>query len=136
MTVNVTIGAYRQTATLSEASTPVPNGDGGYSTSYVALDPATWRCAIERASVSNAERNFADTVIAQATHILRGRFHPEITTRTRIQWSDRNGDVHIANVIDSVDPEGAGVETIVAAVEVTNAVPPTDVSWVQAGWMQ
>lgn len=136
MTVNVAIGTYRQTATLSEASTPVADGDGGYSQTYVALSPATWRCGIERASAANAERHFASTVIAQATHILRGRFHSGITTSTRVQWTDRAGDVHIANVIDSVDPEGAGVETIVAAAEITNAVPPTDTTWVESGWVQ
>lgn len=136
MNVITDVGTYRQTATLSEASTPVPDGDGGYTQSYVALDPATWRCAIEKASVASAERTFGSTVIAQATHILRGRFHSGITTNTRIQWTDRAGDVHIANVIDVDDPEGAGVETVVAAAEVVNAVPPTDASWVQSGWIQ
>lgn len=136
MSVRTTVGAYRQTATLSEASTPVADGDGGYAQSYVALDPAEWRCAIERSSVSSAERNFASTVIAQATHIIRGRFHSGISTDTRIQWSDRSGAVHIVNVIDVDDPEGAGVETVVAAVEIVNAVPPVDTSWVQSGWIQ
>ena len=136
MTVMTDVGTYRQTATLSESSAPVANGDGDFSVSYVALNPAEWRCAIERASVSSAERNFASTIIAQATHVLRGRFHPAITTRTRIQWSDRNGDVHIVNVIDVDDPEGAGVETVVAAAEIVDAVPPTDTTWVEGGWVQ
>lgn len=136
MSVHTNASTYRQTATLSEASTPVANADGDYSQSYVALDPAQWRCAIERASVANSESHFASTVIAQATHVIRGRYHPGITTGTRIQWSDRNGDVHIVNVIDAADLEGAGVETLVAAVEIVNAVPPVDTSWVQSGWMQ
>lgn len=137
MSVRTNVSMYRQTATLSEPSTPTADGDGAYEQTYVALDPATWRCAIERATVTSAERHFAESVIAQATHVIRGRYHSGITTSTRVQWTDRAGTVHVANVIDEVDVEGAGVETIVAAVEVTNPVLPTDdTSWTQAGWMQ
>lgn len=136
MTILTDVSAYRQLATLSQAATPVATSDGDYTTAFVALDPAEWRCAIERASVSSAERHFAATVIAQATHVLRGRFHSGITTGTRVQWSDRAGAAHLANVIDVVDAEGAGVETLVAAVEITNAVPPIDSTWVESGWIQ
>ena len=136
MTVTIDAGKLRQVATLAEATTPIADGDGAYGQSFVALDPETWRCAIEPASASSAERHFAGTVIAQATHIMRGRFHSGITENTRIQWTDRAGRAHLANVIAVVDSEGAGVQTVVAAVEITNAVPPVDTSWIQGGWIQ
>lgn len=118
MTVTVNIGKYRQVATLSAPSATSPDGDGGFVQTYAALSPAEWRCSIERASVATAERNFADTVIAQTSHIFEGRFHSGITTKTKIVWVDRAGATHTANVIDYVDVEGAGVVTMVAASEI------------------
>jgi len=120
MTVNVNIGTYRQVVTLSSPGAPTPDGDGGFTQTYAALSPADWRCAIERASVASAERNFAQTVISQATHIFTGRFHSGITTKTRLVWVDRAGTTHTANAIDVVDAEGAGVLSIVAASEVVS----------------
>ena len=118
MTATINIGTYRQEATLSAPSVVSPDGDGGFVSVFAALSPATWRCAIERASVAASERNFASTVISQATHILTGRFHSGITNKTRIVWVDRAGATHTANVLDAVDVEGAGVITVVAASEV------------------
>lgn len=136
VSVRTDVNAYRQTATLATVGTPVADGDGGWTQPLIALDPADWRCAIEAASVSSAERSFADTVIAQASYIMRGRFHSGITTKTQVQWTDRAGAVHTANVIDVDDPEGAGVETVIAVVEVMNGSAPVDNGWVQSGWMQ
>ncbi len=138
MTVTIDIGRLRQVATLSGPSgNPVPDGDGDYTQASAALDPVTWRCAIEAASVSSAERHFAATVIAQASHVLTGRFHEGINTATSVAWTDRAGTSHVANVLDVVDVEGAGVKTIVLVSEViTPGDPPTDTSWVQGGWVQ
>ena len=136
VSVTIDAGLLRQTATLSSPAAPVADGDGGYTTAFVSLNPYEWRCAIDRATASNANRHFAASVIAYATHILRGRFHPDISTGTRIEWTDRNGDSHTADAVDVVDTEGAGVETVVAAVEQTAPVVPVDNQWVQGGWVQ
>ncbi len=136
MTVLTKIGSYRQVATLSEFTAAVSDSDGGFTQALVALDPAEWRCAIEIASASSEMRHFNGTVIAQATHVLRGRFHSGITTNTRMQWTDRSDQIRTANVIGVVDVEGAGVETIVAAVEQTEPVlPDSGSSWVAGGWI-
>jgi len=116
--VTVDIGAMRQTGTLSNPGTPVPDGDGGFTQTYTALDPAEWRFAIEKASVRSAERHFAATVTAHASYIMTGRFHPDITTETRIVWVDRAGTTHTGNVLDVDDPEGSGVLTIALVSEV------------------
>lgn len=117
MTVTVNTGTYRQVVSLTAPGAASPDGDGGYVQTLSALSPAQWRCAIEKASVSSAERHFSGTVIAQATHMMTGRFHAGISTETRLSWADRAGATHTANVIDVEDPEGAGVLTIVLAVE-------------------
>lgn len=136
MSVQTNVGTYRQSAALFAPTAPVADGDGGFTQTYVALDPAGWRCSIERASVSSAERTFAQTVIAQATHVLRGRYHSGITVATRVQWTDRAGAAHVADAIDVVDVEGAGVESAIAVAEVLNADPPINTGWVQGGWIQ
>ncbi len=125
MSVTLVLGELRQTATLTgpvaTGSPPVvavPDGDGGYTYTYGALTPAQWRCSIEKATVKNSERLFASTVIAHATHILTGRFHPQINTKTKIVWVDRAGTTHTANVLDTDDSEGAGVELVVLVSEI------------------
>jgi len=119
MTVLLDTADFRQVAALTNPGAPVPDGDGSFTyPNAAALDPAEWRCAIEKASVRASERAFAATVIAQASHILRGRFHLGITTQTQVVWIDRVGVTHIANVLDVDDTEGAGVETVVLVSEV------------------
>jgi hypothetical protein len=84
----------------------------------VPLTPPTWRASIQKASVRSAEARFAATVIAHATHILSGRYHPGISTRTVLTWTDRFKRVHTANVLDLDDDEGAGVMLTVLASEI------------------
>jgi len=117
MTVTLDIGKLRQVVTLANPRDVTVDGDTT-QVYDVALDPPTWRAAIEKASVRAAERAFGATVIAQATNILTGRFHPGITTETRLTWVDRANVTHTANVLDVADPEGAGVATVVLVVEV------------------
>jgi hypothetical protein len=118
--VGVVIGDLRQAATLANPGTPVPDGDGGFTRPMVPLNPAVWRCAVEKATVRSAERHFAATVIAHATHIFSGRFHPGINAQspTQIVWTDRANVTHTGNVLDVDDTEGAGVETVALVSEV------------------
>jgi hypothetical protein len=118
--VTVDIGAMRQVGTLSTPGTATSDGDGGFTQTYTALDPAEWRFAIEKASVRAAERHFAATITAHATYIMTGRFHAGITTQTRIVWVDRSGETHTGDVLDVDDPEGAGVQTVVLVSEVAS----------------
>lgn len=117
VTVTIDIGILRQVATLSALGVTSPDGDGGYVPIPSPLSPAEWRCAIDKATARSAERIFSSTVVAIATHVIRGRFHAGITTQTQLTWVDRAGTTHTANVLEVVDTEGAGVETVVAAAE-------------------
>lgn len=117
MAVTIAIGTLRQVVTLWNPRNVSVEGDTAQIYD-VPLDPPTWRCAIEIASVRASERRFSGTIIAQATHILSGRFHPGITTLTRMVWIDRAGVTHTANVLDVADTEGAGVETVALVSEI------------------
>jgi hypothetical protein len=136
--VGIVIGDLRQVATLANPGAPVPDGDGGFTRPYVLLDPSVWRCAVEKATVRSAERHFAATVLAHATHIFSGRFHPGITAQgpTQIVWTDRAGVTHTANVLDVDDTEGAGIETVALVSEVVSVPAPPPPSWMQTGWSQ
>jgi plastocyanin len=137
MTVLIDIGTLRQVATLWQPGTPVPDGDGGFTVQYAQLDPATWRCAIVSASASVSQHHFAETVIAQASNVMMGRYHPDIQPGTRVVWVDRTGVTHTADVLGVEDVEGAGVQTIAIVSEVVGAAAPVEApSWIQEGWAQ
>jgi hypothetical protein len=68
--------------------TPIPDGLGGWREAWTPLDPPVWWCAIENANARNIERVIAKTVEASATHLLRGDYHPGLTTLCRIWVPD------------------------------------------------
>jgi head-tail adaptor len=107
------IGAYRHRVTLSAPAPPVPDAGGGYTeTPWAPLNPAKWNCAIGQASGRTLESIGAGTVTAQASHVIRGRYHPGITTETRITFGAR-----LLSVVFVANPDERNIETIVVAVE-------------------
>jgi hypothetical protein len=69
-------GALRHTVTLE-----LPNGETG---TYTPLDPADWRCAIVNDAAGQT--------------ILIGRYHPGITTATRVHFGAQTFHVvHLNN---------------------------------------
>jgi head-tail adaptor len=78
------IGEYRHRVTLENPGDPVPDGDGGYTETSIPLDPPDWDCSIQAASTRDLESIGAGTVLSQATHLLKGRYHPGITTESRV----------------------------------------------------
>jgi Concanavalin A-like lectin/glucanases superfamily/Phage head-tail joining protein len=78
------IGEYRHRVTLGNPGNPVPDGDGGYTETFAPLDPPEWDCSIQAASTRDLESIGAGTVLSQATHLLKGRYHPGITTESRV----------------------------------------------------
>ncbi len=120
MAVRIDLGKLRQVATLSAppALPGTPDGLGGYTLVPVPLNPATWRCSIEKVTLKNAESHFSAATIALATHMLSGRYHSGLTTRTTVVWTDRGGTVHTASVLDVDDTEGLGVESVILVSEI------------------
>jgi head-tail adaptor len=76
-------GTYRHVVTVQAPGPPMPDGDGGFTESWVASDPPTWSVSIASASGAQDTRT-AGTVIATATHQMRGRYHPGVTTNARL----------------------------------------------------
>jgi SPP1 family predicted phage head-tail adaptor len=83
------IGAFRHCVTLDTAGDPQRDAAGGYSEPPVPLTPATWYCAIQAASARDLERVAVGEISATATHILRGRYHPQLTNAARVHFGDR-----------------------------------------------
>lgn len=99
--VTTAIGAFRHRVTLDEPGDPISDPDGGWLPTWAPLDPPTWDCAIEppTARVRAMEGSGGGSVIAQATHLLTGRYHPGITTQTRITFKGRTFNaLHVINV--------------------------------------
>lgn len=107
------IGQYRHVVSLDNPGTPAPDGDGGYTEGFAPLDPASWDCAITAASARALEALAAGTVLAQATHLVTGPYHPGITIETRITFGARR-----LNVIYVADRDSRGIETICICAEV------------------
>jgi SPP1 family predicted phage head-tail adaptor len=107
------IGTFRHVVTLDAPGDPVPDPDGGYTEAYAPLTPPTWDCAIEQASTRSLESLGAGSVIAQATHLVRGPYHAGITTQTRITFQGR-----ILNVLYVANRDERGIETDLVCAEV------------------
>lgn len=112
------LGSLRQRVTIENPTAAVPDGDGGFTQTWIPAVPAQWWAAIETATPRAAERRFSGTVLAHADYIFTGRFHPAIGSQTRLTWTDRASVVHQANVLDVVDLDGAGVESSVLVSEI------------------
>lgn len=84
----MTRGAYRHQARVEGAGPSTPDGQGGFTDTWIPLDPPMWCCAILSASARNAERTQANTITTSASHILTGDFHPTLAVDARIWIPD------------------------------------------------
>lgn len=110
----MTIGAYRHLVLFQNPGSPVPNGDGGYTQSWTDTVPANWFVSIEPASVRDLERVAGGTVLSTAAYIVRGRYHPGVTTKTRMVFGGRTFSITgVANVEErSITMELIAVEVV------------------------
>jgi SPP1 family predicted phage head-tail adaptor len=83
------IGALFHRVRLENPGPPVADGDGGYTEVWTALTPSPVWASIVPATARELERLVAGTVQASATHVVRVRFHPQITTETRLTYGTR-----------------------------------------------
>ena len=81
------IGEYRHVVRFQSVTT-VPDGDGGQTDVWTDLDPL-WHVAIQPATVRDLERQAAGTIVATATHIIRGRYRPDVTVKDRMLFDGR-----------------------------------------------
>lgn len=109
----MTIGEHRHLVLLQAPGAPVPDGDGGFTQTWTDLSPNTWYCSIKPATARDLERVAAGTVISSASHIVEGRYHAGITTKTRIIFNSRT-----LTVTGVSNPEERNITTICTAEEV------------------
>jgi head-tail adaptor len=86
----IVIGALRHVVIPEEPGPTVPDNEGGFTQTWAALIPATWHCSIVPATVRDLERAASGTVITTASHVITGRYHPQISTKTRLTKGKRN----------------------------------------------
>lgn len=91
---------------------PTADGDGGYTQAYQTL-AALWWCAIAPATNRELERSIAGTVLSTATHVVKMRYLPGVTTKTRLVWGSR-----ILNVLGVADPEEQNIMLVLACAEI------------------
>lgn len=96
------IAERRHRVTLDEPGPQVPDPDGGWMDTWVPLTPPTWFAAITQPTIrahATYEGVGGGSVIAQATHIITGHYHPGISTQTRITYGARTFNaLYVANV--------------------------------------
>lgn len=81
------IGDFRHLGTV-QTLTSQPDGDGG--TVDVWTDaPPPWPIDVRPATVRDLERQAASTVVATATHVMHGRYRPDVTVKARILFDGR-----------------------------------------------
>lgn len=101
--------------TLQNPGPGVPDGDGGETTSWVDLVPPSWTCEIKPATAVDLERVAAGTVLSTNTYIVKGPYHPQLSTRSRILFNGR-----IFNCTGVSNPEERNVETWAVCVEIVS----------------
>ena len=107
-------GKYRHLVRFQNPGANVPDGEGGFTQSWTDLTPATWYVSIEPASARDLERIAPNTVSSTASHIIKGDFHPQVTTKTRILFGARAFEVTGKQNVEerSIVMELVAVETV------------------------
>lgn len=114
-------GTYRHRALLeTENLTAPPAPDGSWPEAWAPLEPPDWACAIRPATARDLETIGAGTVLGQATHVCRGRFHKGITLKTRLTVRDSAGLVHTMSVVGVINPDLRCLETEIVCTEMVS----------------
>ena len=82
------IGQTQHLVTFEDPGVPVSDGRGGYTYAWTPLTPALWYVRIRPATARDAERAIAGTVITHVSHVVHGRYHPGVTTTSRMTTPD------------------------------------------------
>lgn len=106
-------GARRNFITLDTPGPDIPDGDGGYTHTWLPLVPPSRWAEIKPATTRDLERMTANTSLTTATHLVRFDYHPQVTTQTRIHFGAR-----VFEVINApLNPDERNIDTIVVCAE-------------------
>lgn len=90
---------------------PVADGDGGYT--QPTESRGSWAVRIQPATQRELERVGTGTTITGATHLVTGRYHPDVTMTSQLKFRGRT-----FQVTGVVSPDELQVETIAVCAEV------------------
>jgi len=93
-----TRGAQRHLVTFENPGPPVPDGEGGYTSTWTPTSPASWWVSLRPASAK--ELGMAGTVLTHASHLVEGDYHPGVTTQTRLVFE---GHIYQITSVINVD---------------------------------
>lgn len=108
-----TLGERNKLVLLQNPGPAVPNGRGGSIPNWIDCTPRSAYVSITPATAKDLERVVAGTVLATATHILEGAYHPQVTTLTRVLFGAR-----IFSVQGVANPKEQNVDMVMVCVEV------------------
>ena len=103
------IGKAEHLVTFEDPGDPVPDHEGGYTATPVPLTPPTWKVRIRPATAKDAERVTAGTVLTHVSHIVHGRYHPGVTTRSRMLFK---GHVYQVTSVINLDERDREMELV------------------------
>lgn len=101
--------------TLQNPGPNVPDGEGGSTTSWIDLAPASVSASIRPATQADLERLTSGTAISTASSIITMPYHAGVTTQTRITFNGRT--FYVKGVSN---PEERNVETIALCQEIVS----------------
>lgn len=119
--LSAALGRMTHYVRLEDPGTPTADGDGGYTETWTALNPADAWCSVKAAGGRTGERRIASTVVAQATHEVVMRYHTGVSTKTRIRWRDQAGTTRALSVVDVDNVDERGEVLRLSCVEVTQS---------------
>ena len=97
------IGEYRHRGTFQDPTALVPDGEGGWIEGWADLDPPDWPVRITPATVRDLERVAAGTILSSATHVIEGRWRPDVSLKSRLLFEGRIFHVTGINNVDERD---------------------------------
>jgi hypothetical protein len=111
------VGDRPHWVTLANPGPGVPDGDGGTTQSWTNLTPPQLFAKIVPATGKDLERVAAGTVLTTLSRLVTCPYHPQVTTQTRLTWTDLVGKAHQANVTGA-QADARSVELELVCVEV------------------
>jgi SPP1 family predicted phage head-tail adaptor len=106
-TVEQSIGERAHKVTLENPGPSVPDGDGGYTESWVLI--ATVWGRVSPASAAELRRVVAGTVTALLPYLVAVRYVAGVTTQTRVTY---HGRVFAVQAVRNVDERNVRLEII------------------------
>lgn len=105
-------GALRHSVILENPGPSVPDGDGGFTQAWTPNLPSPVWASITPATARDLEGLIASSVQSMATHIVRMRYHANVTTQTRVTFGTR-----VFEVTGVQNPEERSIELVLICQE-------------------